>query len=117
MTADGTAMKGSAMNRSNRWTRVYGCVLAGALAVAGATTAAQQGAVSPAPGAPDAAAAERARIAAERTKATQQDHQNMMAQLGITKLRPGPSGNENAPNARQLRRGDSRTRFRTFPKC
>src|SRR6058998_884883 len=27
-----------------------------------------------------------------------QDHQNMMAQLGITSLRPGPSGNEQAPN-------------------
>src|SRR6187455_2397663 len=25
---------------------------------------------------------------------TAEDHQNMMAQLGITKLRPGPSGNE-----------------------
>ncbi|MBN2241877.1 MAG: acetylxylan esterase [Acidobacteria bacterium] len=30
---------------------------------------------------------------------TEQDHQNMMRQLGIRKLRPGPSGNENAPNA------------------
>lgn len=28
----------------------------------------------------------------------QQDHDNMMQQLGIKKLRPGPSGNENAPN-------------------
>ncbi|QMV17980.1 acetylxylan esterase [Granulicella sp. 5B5] len=27
-----------------------------------------------------------------------QDHQNMMDQLGITAMRPGPSGNENAPN-------------------
>jgi len=27
-----------------------------------------------------------------------QDHQNMMDQLGITKLRPGPSGNEADPN-------------------
>ena len=27
-----------------------------------------------------------------------QDHQNMMDQLGITALRPGPSGDENAPN-------------------
>src|SRR5262249_28193636 len=27
-----------------------------------------------------------------------EDHQNMMAQLGITELRPGPSGNEQAPN-------------------
>ena len=27
-----------------------------------------------------------------------QDHQQMMDQLGITSLRPGPSGNEQAPN-------------------
>lgn len=27
-----------------------------------------------------------------------QDHQNMLQQLGIKSLRPGPSGNENAPN-------------------
>jgi hypothetical protein len=29
---------------------------------------------------------------------TQDDHQNMMNQLGIKKLRPGPSGNEKAPD-------------------
>jgi hypothetical protein len=29
---------------------------------------------------------------------TAEDHQNMLAQLGIRKLRPGPSGNESAPN-------------------
>lgn len=28
----------------------------------------------------------------------EQDHQNMMDQLGITELRPGPSGNASAPN-------------------
>ena len=33
-----------------------------------------------------------------RTWTTAEDHQNMMAQLGIRKLRPGPSGNESAPN-------------------
>src|SRR5678816_1841183 len=27
-----------------------------------------------------------------------EDHQNMMTQLGIKRLRPGPSGNESAPN-------------------
>ena len=32
------------------------------------------------------------------TFTTQEDHQNMLKQLGITKLRPGPSGNESAPN-------------------
>src|ERR687887_1929296 len=30
--------------------------------------------------------------------ATEQDHRNMMEQLGIRALRPGPSGNESAPN-------------------
>ena len=30
---------------------------------------------------------------------TAEDHQNMMAQLGIKRLRPGPSGTETAPNA------------------
>jgi hypothetical protein len=32
------------------------------------------------------------------TFTTQQDHQNMMEQLGIAALRPGPNGNESAPN-------------------
>ena len=27
-----------------------------------------------------------------------QDHQNMMDQLGVKRLRPGPSGNEKAPD-------------------
>jgi hypothetical protein len=33
------------------------------------------------------------------TWTTEQDHQNMMEQLGIRKLRPGPSGRAGAPNA------------------
>ena len=32
------------------------------------------------------------------TLTTDQDHQNMMDQFGIKALRPGPSGNEKAPN-------------------
>ncbi len=32
------------------------------------------------------------------TFTAQQDHDNMMQQLGITQLRPGPSGDPNAPN-------------------
>lgn len=32
------------------------------------------------------------------TFTTQEDHQQMLKQLGIRKLRPGPSGNESAPN-------------------
>jgi hypothetical protein len=48
--------------------------------------------VAPAPQQPDQATREA--LAA----ATAADHQAMMAQLGIRKLRPGPSGNESAPN-------------------
>ncbi len=33
------------------------------------------------------------------TFTTKEDHEQMLRQLGITKLRPGPSGNPNAPNA------------------
>ena len=33
-----------------------------------------------------------------KTWTTAEDHQQMMAQLGIRALRPGPSGNESAPN-------------------
>ena len=33
------------------------------------------------------------------TFTSEQDHENMMQQLGIKVLRPGPSGNESAPNA------------------
>jgi hypothetical protein len=32
------------------------------------------------------------------TFTSDQDHQNMMSQLGIKALRPGPSGDEKAPN-------------------
>jgi len=32
------------------------------------------------------------------TLSAQEDSQNMMQQLGIKKLRPGPSGDPNAPN-------------------
>lgn len=35
----------------------------------------------------------------EPGRTTAQDHQDMLDQLGITVLRPGPSGNESAPNA------------------
>jgi hypothetical protein len=42
---------------------------------------------------------------------TVQDHQNMKDQLGITELRPGPSGNETAPNAANY----DETRANPFP--
>src|ERR1700760_1260621 len=40
------------------------------------------------------------RVAAQEpvTLTAEQDHANMMKQLGITALRPGPSGDEKAPN-------------------
>ena len=36
--------------------------------------------------------------AAKQRAATQEDHRDMMSQLGIKALRPGPSGNESDPN-------------------
>jgi hypothetical protein len=47
------------------------------------------------PAAPSDAAKAAKEAAAQ---ATQRDHQNMMEQLGIKALRPGPSGTETAPN-------------------
>ncbi len=49
-------------------------------------------------GAPPNTKAPQAPNFAQMQEETQKDHQNMMAQLGIRKLRPGPSGNESAPN-------------------
>ena len=39
-----------------------------------------------------------AALLAQQAWTAAEDHQNMMNQLGIRKLRPGPSGNESAPN-------------------
>ena len=82
-----------------------------AIALAAVTLAGQSApapapaqAPAPAPAAPRPAGppqltpeqqAERARI----QEASRADHAHMMEQLGITALRPGPSGNESAPNA------------------
>ena len=61
----------------------FRCTFATVLALAISSAGAQQPAATPAsPGGWTAA----------------QDHANMMAQLGIRSLRPGPSGNESAPN-------------------
>src|SRR6185437_1009728 len=45
-----------------------------------------------------AIAGEATHFAPPVTFTAEQDQRNMMSQLGITALRPGPSGNENAPN-------------------
>jgi lysophospholipase L1-like esterase len=47
---------------------------------------------------PAAILAQSAATPAPKNWTAGQDHQNMMDQLGIKALRPGPSGNENAPN-------------------
>jgi lysophospholipase L1-like esterase len=67
--------------------------IAALVAAFGVTVLAQQQAAPPAMPAPPSPAA-----IAEMKAATERDHQNMMDQLGITALRPGPSGNESAPN-------------------
>jgi hypothetical protein len=63
-------------------------VLTSAVALLTATVLGQQ-----APADPAAVAAREA-----QARATADDHKQMMGQLGITRLRPGPSGNESAPN-------------------
>jgi hypothetical protein len=69
-----------------------GCCIAVALLLRADVVSGQQPVA-----APDSLGAEALAKAAGWT--TAQDHQHMMAQLGIRKLRPGPSGNESAPNA------------------
>src|SRR5688572_13612045 len=55
---------------------------------------------APAPPASNASnTASRSADSATRSWTTADDHKHMMRQLGITALRPGPSGNEQAPNA------------------
>jgi hypothetical protein len=49
--------------------------------------------------APATAAADAGQTPAPMNWTTQRDHQNMMEQLGITRLRPGPSGQPGAPNS------------------
>jgi hypothetical protein len=51
---------------------------------------------------------------AARAWTTADDHRHMMAQLGITALRPGPSGDERAPNAANYDEARA-TPFATLP--
>ena len=78
-----------------RWigTTAGACVLSGWMAAAG-----QQPGAPPPTGAPFDAAKVPAGMPAPKLWTAQQDRQDMMTQLGITALRPGPSGNEEAPN-------------------
>jgi len=79
-----------------------GAAIAAVVMMMSAVTGARQAAPTPAP----APAAQGAPAPGPgrggvnpNAEATAADHRNMMAQLGITALRPGPSGNEQAPNA------------------
>jgi (4-O-methyl)-D-glucuronate---lignin esterase len=67
------------------------------LAVAGALTGGVLCSQTVARG-PAGRATSRAGLPEPVTFTADQDHQNMMEQLGIKALRPGPSGNEKAPN-------------------
>lgn len=51
---------------------------------------------------------------APRDWTAEQDHRNMQRQLGITELRPGPSGREDAPNAANYDESKA-TRFPDWP--
>lgn len=71
------------------------CVLSGlAMVLSAAGPSAQQST----PRATPAVSAGAAMAPAPQNWTTAEDHQHMLAQLGIKALRPGPSGNEKAPN-------------------
>jgi lysophospholipase L1-like esterase len=69
-------------NRARKWTAVAGCLVAGLLAVPFTGLRAQQ-------------AGDCREL---KSWTTAEDHQQMLGQLGIRALRPGPSGNEKDPN-------------------
>jgi hypothetical protein len=76
-----------------------GCVWAGWLAASIGRMSAQQPVTAPPPtGVPFDAAKVPAGLAPPKMWTARQDHQDMLDQLGIKALRPGPSGNEAAPN-------------------
>ena len=77
-----------------------GCLAAGWLAAVGGRVSAQQHGMGAQPptGAPFDASKVPPGLAAPKMWTAQQDHQDMMDQLGIKALRPGPNGNESAPN-------------------
>jgi hypothetical protein len=84
------------------WSIKAGCVAAACAATMFPTSTMKAQQPAAAPAAPPAAAQAPAQPAARppnpNAAATAADHRNMMEQLGITALRPGPSGNESAPN-------------------
>jgi hypothetical protein len=106
-------------NTHRVWGIAAGCLFAAWLAASSGSLSAQQPATVTAPagapqapvtppgpprpqvpqtGAPFDAAKVPAGLAAPKMWTAQQDHQDMMDQLGIKALRPGPSGTDTAPN-------------------
>ena len=83
-----------------RWAMAGGCLAAGWLAAVGGLVSAQQHGMGAQPptGAPFDASKVPPGLPAPKMWTAQQDHQDMMDQLGIKALRPGPNGNESAPN-------------------
>jgi (4-O-methyl)-D-glucuronate---lignin esterase len=83
------------------WSIGAGCVVVACsvMMLPTTTVTALQPATLPGPpSAPAHAPAQRGTPPNATAAATAADHRNMMEQLGITALRPGPSGNESAPN-------------------
>ena len=81
------------------WALAGGFLVAGWLAALCSVSAQQPSTGAQAPtGAPFDASKVPAGLAPPKMWTAQQDHQDMMDQLGIKALRPGPSGNESAPN-------------------
>ena len=86
--------------------RLCGWCLAIALATLGVSSTAQPAAAQPPPGPPQTpptgapfdASKVPGGLAPPKMWTAQQDHQDMLDRLGIKALRPGPSGNEAAPN-------------------
>jgi hypothetical protein len=82
------------------WSIGAGCVVvACSVMMLPTTTALRSAALAAPPSTPAQAPVQPGGTAPNATAAaTAADHRNMMEQLGITALRPGPSGNESAPN-------------------
>src|SRR5687767_15919421 len=78
---------------------ITACVCAGWMAGSTHGASAQPPVAPPPPtGAPFDPAKVPAGLAPPKMWTAQQDHQDMLGRLGIETLRPGPSGNESAPN-------------------
>src|SRR2546425_375014 len=106
MARGGTGSIGRHQMKTRRrvWSIAAGCLVTGCVAAYSANMSAQQPTgAAPAPqapltGTPFDASKVPSGLPAPKVWTAQQDHQDMMDQLGIKALRPGPSGTETAPN-------------------